>query len=42
MPALSEVAVPVPKIKEPEVFEWFNEEVWRLLGWDILSKDTEC
>ena len=29
----------MPKIKEVDVQEWFKEEVWRLLGWDILSKE---
>ena len=29
----------VPILKEAEVQEWFKEEVWRLLGWDILSRE---
>lgn len=34
--------LPVPKVKEAEVREWFQEEVWRLLGWEILSKEVEA
>lgn len=30
---------PLPAVKEAEVQDWFKEEVWRLLGWDILSRD---
>jgi hypothetical protein len=29
--------VPVPKVKSADVGQWFQEEVWRLLGWEILS-----
>ncbi|EME47515.1 hypothetical protein DOTSEDRAFT_50899 [Dothistroma septosporum NZE10] len=29
--------VPMPKGKEADVQEWFKEEVWRVLGWDILA-----
>lgn len=38
-PALSTSPLPVPTVKETEVQEWFKEEVWRLLGWDILSRE---
>ena len=31
--------LPTPKVKEVEVQEWFKEEVWRLLGWEILGKE---
>lgn len=41
-PAISDAAVALPKIKEAEVQGWFKEEVWRLLGWEILSKEGEC
>lgn len=29
----------IPRIKETEVQEWFKEEMWRLLGWEILAKE---
>ncbi|KAK3069014.1 hypothetical protein LTR53_012989 [Teratosphaeriaceae sp. CCFEE 6253] len=31
--------LPMPKVKEVEVQEWFKSEVWRLLGWEILGKE---
>ena len=31
--------IPMPKVKEADVQEWFKEEVWRLLGWDILAHE---
>ena len=40
MPAMNGKALPVPNIEEPEVQEWFKEEVWRLLGWEILSSEN--
>lgn len=33
--------IPMPKVKEPEVQDWFKEEMWRLLGWEILSKEGD-
>ncbi|KAK4888876.1 hypothetical protein LTR27_012275 [Elasticomyces elasticus] len=40
MPSLTgQQPLPMPKIKEPEVQEWFKAEVWRLLGWEILGKE---
>jgi hypothetical protein len=30
--------VPAPKVKSADVGQWFQEEVWRLLGWEILSR----
>lgn len=33
--------ISMPKVKEVEVQEWFKEEMWRLLGWEILSKEGE-
>ena len=38
---MNDAAVPIPRIKEAEVQDWFKEEVWRLLGWEILSKEGE-
>ena len=40
MPTINGKALPVPKSEEPEVQEWFKEEVWRLLGWEILSSEN--
>jgi hypothetical protein len=40
MPTINGKALPVPKIEEPEIQEWFKEEVWRLLGWEILSSEN--
>lgn len=31
--------VDIPKVKDAEMQDWFKEEVWRLLGWEILAKD---
>ncbi|KAK4910303.1 hypothetical protein LTR49_020984 [Elasticomyces elasticus] len=40
MPSLAgQQPLPMPKIREPEVQEWFKGEVWRLLGWEILGKE---
>lgn len=39
MPAAPDTPLPMPKVKEAEVQEWFKEEVWRLLGWEVLSKE---
>jgi hypothetical protein len=33
--------VPVPKVKSADVGQWFREEVWRLLGWEILSNAAD-
>lgn len=41
MPATPATPLSVPKVKEAEVQEWFKEEVWRLLGWEVLSKEGE-
>lgn len=32
-------APPVPKVRDEEVFEWYQAQVWRLVGWEILEKD---
>ncbi|KAM3422631.1 hypothetical protein BST61_g120 [Cercospora zeina] len=29
----------LPKVKEVDVSEHFKEEIWRVLGWDILAKE---
>ncbi|KAF9739602.1 hypothetical protein PMIN06_009175 [Paraphaeosphaeria minitans] len=34
-------APPVPKIKDEDVQEWYQSQVWRLVGWDILEKNGE-
>lgn len=39
MPIMDRRPLPMPKVKEPEMHEWFKEEVWRLLGWELLMKD---
>ncbi|KAL1592750.1 hypothetical protein SLS60_011166 [Paraconiothyrium brasiliense] len=32
---------PAPKIKDEDVPEWYQSQVWRLIGWEILEKDGE-
>ncbi|KAK5136925.1 hypothetical protein LTR08_001432 [Meristemomyces frigidus] len=39
MPTAGREALPMPKVREVEVREWFGEEVWRLLGWEVLGKE---
>ncbi|KAK1057698.1 hypothetical protein LTR33_013574 [Friedmanniomyces endolithicus] len=40
MPSVTgQLHVPMPKVKDVEVQDWFKGEVWRLLGWEILSKE---
>lgn len=39
MPAAAGSAVTVPRVKEAEVGEWFQGEVWRLLGWEVLGRE---
>ncbi|KAI7363852.1 hypothetical protein KC336_g21538, partial [Hortaea werneckii] len=41
MPMAPSTPLPMPKVKEAEVQEWFKEEVWRLLGWEVLSKEGD-
>lgn len=31
----------MPKVKEADVLEYFKEEVWRCVGWDILAKEGD-
>ncbi|RXK34169.1 hypothetical protein BBD39_06165 [Arsenophonus endosymbiont of Bemisia tabaci Asia II 3] len=33
-------SVPVPRVKEVEVGEWFTGEVWRLVGWEGLGREV--
>lgn len=33
--------ISIPKVKEADVQDWFKEELWRLLGWEILSKEGD-
>lgn len=30
-----------PKIDEQDMGNWFKEELWRLLGWEILGRETD-
>ncbi|KAJ9663294.1 hypothetical protein H2201_005738 [Coniosporium apollinis] len=30
-----------PKIDEQQTGDWFKEELWRLLGWEILGRETD-
>ena len=39
MPVAGGGAVSVPRVKEVEVGEWFQGEVWRLLGWEVLGRE---
>lgn len=39
MPAASGGTMTVPRVKEAEVGEWFQGEVWRLLGWEVLGRE---
>ncbi|KAF2209199.1 hypothetical protein CERZMDRAFT_87171 [Cercospora zeae-maydis SCOH1-5] len=39
MPGPGEGTLTLPKIKEVDVPEHFKEEIWRVLGWDILAKE---
>lgn len=41
VPGMTAPALQPPKIKEVDVQEWFKEEVWRLLGWEVLSKEVD-
>ncbi|KAI7262899.1 sure-like protein [Hortaea werneckii] len=39
IPVAPNTPLPMPKVKEAEVQDWFKEEVWRLLGWEVLAKE---
>jgi hypothetical protein len=41
MPVLTSQPLPMPKLKEVDVGDWFMEEVWRLLGWEILGGEGD-
>jgi len=30
-----------PKVEDKDVLEWYQSQVWRLIGWDILEKDED-
>lgn len=34
-------APPAPKIKDEDVPEWYQSQVWRLVGWEILEKEGD-
>ncbi|KAH9829204.1 mitochondrial large ribosomal subunit YmL35 [Teratosphaeria destructans] len=36
--AMSAKKVEMPKVKEADSEEWFTQEVWRLIGWDVLGR----
>ncbi|KAK3679977.1 hypothetical protein LTR78_000354 [Recurvomyces mirabilis] len=41
MPGICETSkpLPLPKVKAVDVQEWFKEEVWRIVGWEILGQE---
>ncbi|KAK6442062.1 hypothetical protein LTR95_001717 [Oleoguttula sp. CCFEE 5521] len=41
MPVLGDARISVPRVKETDVGEWFKEEVWRLLGWEVLGREVD-
>ncbi|KXT15575.1 hypothetical protein AC579_9963 [Pseudocercospora musae] len=41
MPNARMDSIPLPKIKEAGVQDWFKDELWKLLGWEILAKEGE-
>lgn len=41
MPLAPFTPLPMPRVKEADALDWFKEEMWRLLGWEILSKEGE-
>lgn len=38
MPLPGNATIPMPKVKEQRVGEWFKGEIWNMLGWEILSR----
>ncbi|KAF2718900.1 hypothetical protein K431DRAFT_314552 [Polychaeton citri CBS 116435] len=30
--------ITLPRVKEADVHDWFKEEVWKLVGWDIITQ----
>ena len=41
MPTFDKSILPMPKVKQAEVQEWFKEEVWVRLGWEILARESD-
>ena len=41
LPAINRSNLPMPKVKEVDVQDWFKEEIWRLLGWNILEREQD-
>lgn len=41
MPAAGGSAMTIPRVKEAEVGVWFQGEVWRMLGWDVLGREMD-
>lgn len=43
MPAIAEMDLnaELPTVTEDETAEWFKQEVWRLLGWEILGQHDD-
>jgi hypothetical protein len=39
MPSAGGSGFTIPRVKEAEVGEWFQGEVWRLLGWEVLGTE---
>lgn len=39
MPKAGGSTLTVPRVKEAEVGAWFQGEVWRLLGWEVLGRE---
>lgn len=39
MPQAAGSSLTIPRVKEVEVGQWFQSEVWRLLGWEVLGKE---
>lgn len=41
MPLPGNATIPMPRLKEQEVDEWFKGEIWNMLGWEVLSRIGE-
>jgi hypothetical protein len=41
MPARLGPAPNMPKVEDKDVGGWFSGEVWRLIGWDLLSREGQ-
>ena len=39
MPVRVRPLPPLPKVEEQDMAEWFKQEVWRLVGWEILGRE---